>query len=64
MWVIAPLDQFSHPRHAGGAQELSQLGELLLTAVRDHCDQVGALPGPAPVYGRLGARLVVSLHKS
>jgi hypothetical protein len=64
MWVIAPLDQLADVGHAGGAQQLAQLGELLLIAVRDDRDQVGALAGPASVQCRLAAALMVSLHKS
>jgi hypothetical protein len=64
MRMVAPLDQLPHPGHTGGAQQLAQLGELLLIAVRDHRDQIGALAGTAPVQGRLAAGLMVSLHKS
>ena len=41
--VIAPLDELAHAGDPGGAQQLAQLGELLLAAVGDDRDQIGAL---------------------
>ncbi len=64
MRMIATLDQLTDTGHAGGEQELAQLGELLLIPVRDHRDEVRALASPAAVQSRLAARLMVALHKS
>ena len=63
--MIAPLHELPDIGHAGGLEQLAELGELLLAAVRHHRDQVGALPGAAarpltvqaPACGRLAGRL-------
>ena len=47
MWVIAALHELADPGDARGLEQLAELGELLLAAVRDNRDQVGALPGAA-----------------
>jgi hypothetical protein len=64
MRVVAPLDQLPDAGHARGAQQLAQLGELLLVAVRNDRHQVGTLPCSAAVQSRMAARLIVSRHKS
>ena len=45
--MIAPLDELPDAGDAGGLQQLAELGELLLAAVRHDRDQVGALAGAA-----------------
>jgi hypothetical protein len=66
--MIAPLDQVSDVRHAGRAEQLSQLGELLFVALGTDGDKVGTLARatlrPLPVQRRLTVTLLVSLHKS
>ena len=47
MRVLAALDQLADAGHAGGAQQLAQLGELLVVAVGHRGDHVGALAGAA-----------------
>ncbi len=69
MRMVAALDQLPDDGDAGRAQQLAQLGELLLVAVRHDRDQVGALAGaaarPLPVQRR-GRRRIgrfsLSLH--
>ncbi len=69
MRMVAPLDELPDIGDAGGLEQLAQLGELLLAALRHHRDHVRALPcAPAralPVQRRLrrlAPRLALSLH--
>jgi hypothetical protein len=45
--VIATLDELTDTGHPRGLEQLTELGELLVAAVRDDCDQEGALSGAA-----------------
>ena len=63
MRVVAPLDHLADVGDAGGAQQLPQLGELLVLAVGQRRDHVGALAGPPSraLSGRPGATRCASV---
>ncbi len=67
--MVAPLDDLPDAGHAGGFQQLAQLGELLLAAFGHDGDQIGALAGatlrPLAVqrWGRSPAIRLAVLHK-
>ena len=47
MRLLAPLDELADVGHAGGAQQLAQLGELGVLTVGQRGDHERALPGAA-----------------
>jgi hypothetical protein len=63
--MVAALDHLADYGDAGRAQQLTELGKLLLSPVGDDCDQEGTLACAAPVQPGgpgLTVRLPVSLH--
>jgi len=64
--VLAPLNELADVGDARGAQQLAQLAELIVVAVGDGGDKVGALTrasSRAPVRRRLAcASVAASLH--
>ena len=66
MRVLAALDELADAGDAGGSQQLPELGQLVLVAVRERRDQERALARAAlrslPVGRRLRASVAGSLH--
>ena len=65
MRMVASLDELANPGNASRPQQLAQLGERLLVAVRKRSDQKGTLTRTAlrPLTIRcLGTSVAGSLH--
>ena len=61
MRLIAPLDHRLNRGDAGGAQQLLELGEMVVLASRDGGDHDGALAGPAALGLAIPARRASSV---